>query len=204
MRLDASQRPLCSISVALYAAPMARRTKTTQKHQQDALSLLEHHWGDAYKISCSDGIFRAERRDDSQVVSADTPELLTERIRQNYDERPVPREFSLPGGEEYDDDDLDAFGRMNPSPQNVAKSPSFRQLQAFEDAICYRSARLAEPCPGCGPDGESRCDEHACDVMLIAGYRQAVKELSASMRAEPQHFLRTGTVHYLPGHSPSP
>jgi hypothetical protein len=181
-----------------------RRTKTNQKHQQDALNLLEHHWGEAYKISWSNGMFRAQRRDDSQVVSADTPELLTDRIRQNYDDRSVPREFSLPGGEKIDDDSLDAFGRMKPSPQNAGKSPSFSRLQALEDAICYRTARLAEPCPGCGPDDESRCDEHACDVTLIATYRQAAKELGASMRAELAHVLRPGNVHHLAGHTPSP
>jgi hypothetical protein len=174
---------------------MATRNKTNQKHRQDALSLLDHHWGEAYKISWCGGIFRAQRRDDGHVVSADTPELLSTRIRQNYEDRPVPREFSVTGEDE--EEALDLLRRMSPSPQNAA-SPSFRQLQALEDAICYRSARLAEPCPGCGPDDESRCDEHACDVMLVTTYRQAAQKLGASIRAEPQHVLRPGNVHHLP------
>ena len=54
----------------------------------------------------------------------------------------------------------------------------FRQLQALEDAIAYRSARLAASCPQCepGPQGR-RCDDHACDVALIAGYQRVARTL---------------------------
>jgi hypothetical protein len=52
----------------------------------------------------------------------------------------------------------------------------FRQLQALEDAVNYRLARLAVPCTGCGTaEAGGRCDEHACDVALIAGYLQAAE-----------------------------
>ena len=46
----------------------------------------------------------------------------------------------------------------------------FRELQALEDAVNYRMARLAVPCVRCQPAAAGgRCDEHACDVALIAG-----------------------------------
>jgi hypothetical protein len=52
-------------------------------------------------------------------------------------------------------------------------SPAIRarltQAQAYEDAIAYRQARLAAPCPDCGP---ARCDEHATDLDLITWYQQ--------------------------------
>lgn len=52
----------------------------------------------------------------------------------------------------------------------AAERARFQQLQAFEDAIAYRRARLAEPCPDCGP---ARCDDHATDATLITAYLQA-------------------------------
>jgi hypothetical protein len=64
----------------------------------------------------------------------------------------------------------------------VPDSASFQRLQALEDAIRYRTARLAAPCPDCEPGG-SRCDEHACDARLIAGYQQAASQLAGSMTA---------------------
>jgi hypothetical protein len=57
-----------------------------------------------------------------------------------------------------------------------------RQMQAYEDAVAYRSTRLAIPCPGCGPQ---RCDEHAVDVNLITACRRAAagcgRAISASL-----------------------
>ena len=52
---------------------------------------------------------------------------------------------------------------------SLAGRARFTQAQAFEDAIAYRRARLAAPCPDCGP---ARCDDHATDVDLIAWYQQ--------------------------------
>jgi hypothetical protein len=46
----------------------------------------------------------------------------------------------------------------------------FQRLQAYEDAIAYRTARLNAPCSRCG---DTRCDEHAIDADLITAYRQA-------------------------------
>jgi len=56
----------------------------------------------------------------------------------------------------------------------------FQQLQALEDAIAYRRARAAAPCPDCTASGH-RCDDHACDLDLIADYqRTAIAILDGS------------------------
>jgi hypothetical protein len=47
----------------------------------------------------------------------------------------------------------------------------FQHLQALEDAIAYRRARVTAPCPDCTAIGH-RCDDHACDLDLIADYQQ--------------------------------
>jgi hypothetical protein len=58
----------------------------------------------------------------------------------------------------------------------------FRELQALEDAVNYRLARLAVPCLHCQPAAAGgRCDEHACDVALIAGYLQAAQATMAAL-----------------------
>jgi hypothetical protein len=51
-----------------------------------------------------------------------------------------------------------------------AERARFQQLQAYEDAIAYRTARLTGPCPHCN---QNRCDEHAIDADLITAYRHA-------------------------------
>jgi len=56
-------------------------------------------------------------------------------------------------------------------------------LQALDDAIAWRRARIAAPCPDCEPGRDSRrCDDHACDVDLIVAYKQmanaTIKNLS--------------------------
>jgi hypothetical protein len=47
----------------------------------------------------------------------------------------------------------------------------FQQLQALEDAIAYRRARVIAPCPDCTASGRT-CDDHACDLNLITAYQQ--------------------------------
>lgn len=54
--------------------------------------------------------------------------------------------------------------------------PWFQELQGLEDAIAFRAARLAQPCPDCDLT-EDRCDDHSCDVALVAGYRQRAAAL---------------------------
>ncbi len=54
----------------------------------------------------------------------------------------------------------------------------FQQMQALEDAICWRTGRLAAPCPDCAAAQDGRCDDHGRDVDLIAEYEQAVHRLA--------------------------
>jgi hypothetical protein len=58
----------------------------------------------------------------------------------------------------------------------LAEQARFQHLQALEDAIAYRTARLTAPCPHCGP---ARCDDHATDTGLIAAYRLTAAILAA-------------------------
>jgi hypothetical protein len=51
-----------------------------------------------------------------------------------------------------------------------AERARFRQMQAYEDAIAYRTARLAAPCLRCAA---TPCDDHATDLALIHSYRHA-------------------------------
>jgi hypothetical protein len=64
----------------------------------------------------------------------------------------------------------------------------FQQLQALEDAIAYRRARAAAPCPDCTATGRT-CDDHACDLHLIAAYQQtaiaAIRDVSSRIHASP-------------------
>ena len=52
----------------------------------------------------------------------------------------------------------------------------FQRIQALEDAIAYRRARAAEPCPDCATAAAGRkCEDHARDLQLIAEYLQAIR-----------------------------
>jgi hypothetical protein len=46
-----------------------------------------------------------------------------------------------------------------------------QRLQALEDAIAYRRARVTVPCPDCAAS-DQKCDDHACDLNLIAAYQR--------------------------------
>jgi hypothetical protein len=48
--------------------------------------------------------------------------------------------------------------------------------QALEDAVAWRTGRLAEPCADCqAAPGDDLCDDdHACDRALIASYRNTL------------------------------
>jgi len=56
-------------------------------------------------------------------------------------------------------------------------SGRLRQMQAYEDAVCWRTGRLAAPCADCAAVPAGRCDDHGRDVNLIAEYRQAACQL---------------------------
>ena len=50
----------------------------------------------------------------------------------------------------------------------------FQHLQALDDAIAYRRARITAPCPDCTASSRA-CDDHACDLDLIAAYQQTAQ-----------------------------
>jgi hypothetical protein len=52
---------------------------------------LRWHWGSAYVISGILGCWRAQRRDDGRVLTADDPEKLRRAIIADYTTWPVPR-----------------------------------------------------------------------------------------------------------------
>ena len=57
----------------------------------------------------------------------------------------------------------------------------FRLTQALEDAIVFRRARAGTYCYDCDQRQGGRCDDHACDLDLIAGYEQDVLAISAAI-----------------------
>jgi hypothetical protein len=58
----------------------------------------------------------------------------------------------------------------------------FLRLQALDDAIAYRRARVAAACPDCGPGTDGpRCDDHACDLSLISAYQAAALDFTAEI-----------------------
>ena len=78
-----------------------------------------------------------------------------------------------------------------PSP---AVTALFRRLQALEDAIAFRRARVSARCGDCDR-ARGRCDDHACDLMLIAGYERDARELSAAIG---QHIDGGSVAHDRP------
>jgi len=58
----------------------------------------------------------------------------------------------------------------------------FQRVQALEDAIAYRAARIAAPCSNCTAAGPgSRCDDHDRDLELIAGYERAMRRANLDL-----------------------
>jgi hypothetical protein len=69
-----------------------------------------------------------------------------------------------------------ADGRYRPI--GVMERRLFGRLQSLDDAIAYRRARIAVPCADCdGSEADRRCDDHACDLMLIAAYQRSAAEV---------------------------
>ncbi len=50
-------------------------------------------------------------------------------------------------------------------------------MQALDDAICWRTGRLAEPCGDCATAPDGRCDDHDRDLSLIAAYHLTARNL---------------------------
>jgi hypothetical protein len=60
---------------------------------------LRWHWGGAYVISGTIGRWRAERRDNRRVLTAEGPEMLRALIIADYRAKPVPRDLPRQGVE---------------------------------------------------------------------------------------------------------
>lgn len=68
---------------------------------------------------------------------------------------------------------------------------SFAHLQALDDAIRYRSARLRTACRKCRPDAP--CDDHACDLNLLEAYHRLAQGAVAELRRVRQPPVGPGT-----------
>ena len=53
---------------------------------------LRHHWGDAYRITRQGSRYRAQRLDTLETLTASSADDLLAAIRDDYAQRPVPRE----------------------------------------------------------------------------------------------------------------
>ncbi|HEY4851927.1 MAG TPA: hypothetical protein VII22_14110, partial [Streptosporangiaceae bacterium] len=62
----------------------------------------------------------------------------------------------------------------------------FQHLQALEDAIAYRRARVNGPCSDCTASGR-KCDDHACDLNLIAAYQRTAITILDPSSQTPHH-----------------
>jgi hypothetical protein len=71
---------------------------------------------------------------------------------------------------------------------------SHAHLQALDDAIRYRSARLRAPCRTCRPGAP--CDTHACDLGLLDTYHQMAQAAVAELRGSRHSgaTVSTGTT----------
>jgi hypothetical protein len=68
-------------------------------------------------------------------------------------------------------------------PSGVIDRGRFQRLQALEDAIAYRQARISAPCADCEAAGSGqKCVDHARDVDLIAEYLLAIQRSTLTFR----------------------
>ena len=66
-----------------------------------------------------------------------------------------------------------------PIPLPPGRPRSCSPLQAMEDALDYRRARLATHCPACQPG--ARCDDHSIDMCLLDTYSQMRQQVLAAL-----------------------
>jgi hypothetical protein len=66
-------------------------------------------------------------------------------------------------------------------PVPAGRPRSHAHLQALDDAIRYRAARLRRPCRRCRP--AQPCNDHACDLNLLTAYHEMASTAVAALRA---------------------
>jgi hypothetical protein len=98
--------------------------------------------------------------------------------------RPAPSQVIV-----YVARDLDALRVKLEAGQFGAADPaaprdgvSCQRLQALEDALKYRRARIAEPCADCAAAPGDRCEDHASDVDLVTEYETTARQLLQAAR----------------------
>jgi len=67
----------------------------------------------------------------------------------------------------------------SPLPVTPGRPRSIAPLQALDDAVSFRRARLAIDCDDCQPG--QLCADHDGDVLLIAVYRQMRQQAAAAL-----------------------
>jgi hypothetical protein len=65
---------------------------------------------------------------------------------------------------------------------SAAGAAQCQHLQALEDALAFRRARVAAPCADCAAAPGGRCEDHGRDVDLISDYTRTARRL---LRAAP-------------------
>jgi hypothetical protein len=76
-----------------------------------------------------------------------------------------------------------ADSAARPTPK-TRRHRAYSHLQALDDAIKYRTARLRTPCRKCRPC--SPCIAHACDLNLLGTYREMARAAVAMLEADRQ------------------
>ncbi|HEY4851039.1 MAG TPA: hypothetical protein VII22_09585 [Streptosporangiaceae bacterium] len=87
---------------------------------------------------------------------------------------------------------LDGIARDQHQGITATVQADCQHLQALEDAIAYRRARVTAPCPDCTASGQ-KCDDHACDLDLIDAYQQtaiAILDTSSESAGLPPDAIR--------------
>jgi len=73
---------------------MGRTAASRAEGDTGPLEDLRHHWGSAYDIGASGGMYTARRRDGKGAILADAlPEGLRLQIVADYRANPVPRDL---------------------------------------------------------------------------------------------------------------
>ena len=72
-----------------------------------------------------------------------------------------------------------------PCELTITSRHPLRLMQALQDALVFRRARSLALCAECHEAPGGRCDDHACDLGLIAGYEQDFLDIHALLPGDP-------------------